>query len=162
MIWLLRGYLVKEEAFINLQNDTLIGLANSLMDPDEASRSLMDFQGDGIFKRVLDSGIDLTQEPFHRLQLLALYRFHVKEVNIFVVCTRRSLFGCAPCDHCSPGVHQVCTRCALGCAPGVHHVVSGTLPNCLLLKLLGIILERPRESNEMSCENHSLFYCLSF
>ena len=84
MIWLLRGYLVKEEAFINLQNDTLIGLANSLMDPDEASRSLMDFQGDGIFKRVLDSGIDLTQEPFHRLQLLALYRFHVKEVMIFV------------------------------------------------------------------------------
>ena len=40
----------------------------------------MDFQGDGIFKRVLDSGIDLTKEPFHRLQLLALYRFHVKEV----------------------------------------------------------------------------------
>ena len=38
------------------------------------------------------------------------------------VCTRCSLFGCAPCDHCSPGVHQVCTRCALGCAPGVHQV----------------------------------------
>ena len=40
------------------------------------------------------------------------------------------IFGCARCDHCSPGVHQVCTRCALGCAPGVHHVFSGTLPNC--------------------------------
>ena len=27
-------------------------------------------------------------------------------------------------------VHQVCTRCALGCAPGVHQVCSATLPNC--------------------------------
>ena len=81
VIWLLRGYGIQSKEFINLQNDTLLELAKSLKDPVQASKSLMNYQGNGIFKQVLDSGIDLTQEPFHRMQLLSLYKFHVKEVN---------------------------------------------------------------------------------
>lgn len=41
----------------------------------------MNYQGNGMFKQLLECGIDLTIEPFFRKQLLSLYRFHVKEVK---------------------------------------------------------------------------------
>ena len=81
MIWLLSGYGIPRQEFINLQNDTLISLAQSLVSPDQATTNLMNYQGNSVFEVVLNSNIDLTQEPFHRSQLLSLYRFHVKEVR---------------------------------------------------------------------------------
>ena len=73
------------------------------------------------------------------ISTLLHYILYVYSLCVHQVCTRCSLFGCAPCDHCSPGVywgvHQVCTRCAAGvhqvctrCAPGVHQVCTRCAP----------------------------------
>ena len=62
--------------------------------------------------------------------------------SVHQVCTRCSLFGCAPCDHCSPGVHQVHqvpkrqfgnvalnTWCTPGAHPSAHLVHTWCAPS---------------------------------
>ena len=62
----------------------------------------------------IDRGIDMVIEGYKCDRRVSC------SPGVNQVCTR-----CAPFDHCSPGVHHVCTRCAPGVHYlGVHHVTT--------------------------------------
>ncbi|XP_033101368.1 probable RNA-dependent RNA polymerase 1 isoform X2 [Anneissia japonica] len=77
-ITLLSGRGVPEEVFIQLQETMLYRLANMLFDESQSALSLNKSVRNGMaFNMISQSGISLTQEPFFKGMLKALYKHSV-------------------------------------------------------------------------------------